>query len=44
MAKHALNRAAEMPLQAGLDLEAASYALNFGTPHARAGFQNFLNK
>ncbi|CAG9166329.1 MULTISPECIES: enoyl-CoA hydratase/isomerase family protein [Cupriavidus] len=44
MAKRALNRAAEMPLQAGLDLEAATYALNFGTPHARAGLQNFLNK
>jgi enoyl-CoA hydratase/carnithine racemase len=44
MAKRALNRAAEVPLQAGLELEAASYALNFGTPHARAGFENFLNK
>jgi enoyl-CoA hydratase/carnithine racemase len=44
LAKRAVNRAAELPLQAGLDLEAASYALNFGTPHARAGFQKFLNK
>ena len=44
MAKRAVNRAAELPLQAGLEFEAASYALNFGTPHARAGFHNFLNK
>jgi enoyl-CoA hydratase/carnithine racemase len=44
LAKRAVNRAAELPLQAGLDLEAASYALNFGTPHARAGFEKFLNK
>lgn len=44
MAKRAVNRAAELPLQAGLEFEAASYALNFGTPHARAGFRNFLNK
>jgi enoyl-CoA hydratase/carnithine racemase len=44
MAKRALNRASEMPLPAGLDFEAASYALNVGTPHARAGFQKFLNK
>lgn len=44
LAKRAVNRAAELPLQAGLDFEAASYALNFGTPHARAGFQKFLNK
>jgi enoyl-CoA hydratase/carnithine racemase len=44
MAKKALNRAAELPLQAGLELEAANYAVNFGTAHARAGFAAFLNK
>jgi enoyl-CoA hydratase/carnithine racemase len=44
LAKRAVNRAAEMPLQAGFEFEAASYALNFGTPHARAGFEKFLNK
>ena len=44
MAKRAVNRAAELPLQAGLAFEATSYALNFGTPHARAGFHRFLSK
>lgn len=44
MAKRALNRAAELPLQAGLEFEAATYALNFGTPHAREGFRRFLEK
>lgn len=44
MAKRAVNRAAELPLQAGLEFEAATYALNFGAPHAREGFQRFLNK
>lgn len=44
MAKRALNRAAELPLEAGLDFEAASYALNFGMPHAAAGFRRFLGK
>ena len=42
MAKLAVNRAVELPLHAGLEFEAASYALNFGAPHARAGFRNFL--
>ena len=44
MAKRAVNRAAEMPLAAGFDFEAAAYAFNVGTPHARAGFQSFLDK
>jgi enoyl-CoA hydratase/carnithine racemase len=44
MAKRAVNRAAELPLQAGLEFEAATYALNFGTPHAREGFRKFLDK
>jgi enoyl-CoA hydratase/carnithine racemase len=42
MAKLAVNRAVELPLHAGLEFEAATYALNFGAPHARAGFRNFL--
>lgn len=44
MAKRAVNRAAEMPLQAGFEFEAATYALNFGAPHAREGFRRFLEK
>jgi enoyl-CoA hydratase/carnithine racemase len=44
MAKRAVNRAAELPLQAGLEFEAATYALNFGTPHAATGFRRFLGK
>lgn len=43
LAKRALNRAAELPLAAGLDFEALAYAFNVGTPHARAGFHAFLN-
>lgn len=44
MAKRAVNRAADLPLEAGLEFEAVSYALNFGTPHAAAGFRRFLEK
>lgn len=44
MAKRTLNRAAELPLAAGFEFEAATYAFNFGAPHAQAGFQTFLNK
>lgn len=44
MAKRAVNRAAELPLQQGLELEATSYALNFGAPHAAAGLRKFLEK
>ena len=44
MAKRAVNRAAEMPLQAGLEFEAATYAVNFAAPHAREGFRRFLEK
>lgn len=44
MAKRAVNRAVELPLQAGLEFEAATYALNFGTPHAAAGFRRFLER
>jgi len=42
MAKLAVNRASELPLHAGLEFEAATYALNFSAPHARAGFARFL--
>ena len=42
MAKLAVNRAAELSLQAGLEFEAATYALNFSAPHARAGLARFL--
>lgn len=44
MAKRAVNRAAELPLAAGLEFEAATYAFNFGTPHAAAGFRHFLER
>jgi len=44
MAKRSLHRACEMPLAAGLEFEAASYTANFGTPHARAGLDDFLNR
>ncbi len=44
MAKRAVNRAADLPLAAGLEFEATTYALNFGTPHAAAGFRHFLEK
>lgn len=44
MAKRAVNRAADLPLAAGFEFEAATYALNFGTPHAAAGFRQFLEK
>jgi enoyl-CoA hydratase/carnithine racemase len=44
MAKRALNRAADLPLEAGLEYEAAAYALNFGTPHAREGLRKFIGK
>ena len=42
LAKLAVNRAVELPLHAGLEFEAATYALNFGAPHASAGLLNFL--
>lgn len=44
MAKRATNRAAESSLSAGLELEAAAYALNFGAPHAIEGFRRFLER
>jgi enoyl-CoA hydratase/carnithine racemase len=44
MAKRAVNRASELPLQSGMEFEAATYALNFGTPHAIQGLSKFLNR
>jgi enoyl-CoA hydratase/carnithine racemase len=41
MAKRSVNRASELPLNAGLDLEAANYAVNFGTAAARNGLRAF---
>lgn len=42
MAKRAVNRASDMPLSAGLDFEAAQYAVNFGSEGARAGLRQFV--
>lgn len=44
MAKRSLNRAAELPLGAGLELEAAHYAVNFGAAGAQAGLRAFLDR
>jgi enoyl-CoA hydratase/carnithine racemase len=43
MAKRSLNRAAELPLAAGLDFEAANYAVNFGAA-GRAGVRAFASR
>jgi enoyl-CoA hydratase/carnithine racemase len=42
MAKRSVNRASELPLGAGMEFEAANYAVNFGTADARSGLQAFL--
>jgi enoyl-CoA hydratase/carnithine racemase len=42
MAKRSVNRAGELPLSAGMEFEAANYAVNFGTAEARAGLHAFL--
>ncbi|SAK77871.1 enoyl-CoA hydratase/isomerase family protein [Caballeronia ptereochthonis] len=44
MAKRALNRASELPLSAGLDFEAAQYAVNFSSEGARAGLRQFMER
>jgi enoyl-CoA hydratase/carnithine racemase len=41
MCKRSINRANELPLAAGFDLEAAHYAVNFGGEAARAGLEQF---
>lgn len=42
MAKRSLNRAAELPLATGMELEAAHYGINFSTAEARNGLSAFL--
>lgn len=42
--KRAVNRAAEVPLGAGFDLEAAHYALNFGRDVAKASLAQFSRR
>jgi len=44
MAKRAMNRAVELPLGTGMELEAANYGVNFGTAEARAGLNAFLTR
>lgn len=44
MAKRAVNRASEIPLTAGLELEAANYTVNFGTASARDGLRAFATR
>lgn len=44
MAKRAINRASEIPLSAGLELEAANYAVNFGTASAHEGLRAFATR
>jgi enoyl-CoA hydratase/carnithine racemase len=44
MAKRSVNRASELPLAAGMEFEAANYAVNFGSAAARAGLQAFLDR
>jgi enoyl-CoA hydratase/carnithine racemase len=41
MAKRSVNRAGELPLNAGLEFEAANYAVNFATAAARDGLKAF---
>ncbi|MBP1932644.1 enoyl-CoA hydratase/isomerase family protein [Ammoniphilus resinae] len=44
MAKNAINRGAELDLNAGFFFEAQAYAVNFSAPHAKEGFEAFLNR
>lgn len=44
MAKGAINRAQDTDLAAGMQFEAQAYAVNFSAPHAKAGFEAFLNR
>lgn len=44
MAKLAVNQADQLPLAVGMEFEAMAYAFNFGTPHARAGIRQFLQR
>lgn len=44
MAKLTVNRAVELSLHSGLELEAANYAINFSAPHAQDGLRNFIDR
>ncbi len=44
MAKRSVNRASELPLGSGFELEAANYAVNFATDAARSGLQAFAER
>ncbi|WHY71972.1 enoyl-CoA hydratase/isomerase family protein [Fictibacillus enclensis] len=44
MAKDALNRGEELDIAHGFRYEAQAYAVNFSAPHAKKGFESFLNR
>lgn len=44
MAKRSLNRAIDLPLAVGMELEAANYSVNFSSPRARAGLEDFIER
>ncbi len=44
MAKRSVNRASELPLSAGFELEAANYAVNFATATAQNGLRAFAGR
>jgi enoyl-CoA hydratase len=44
MAKNAINRGGELDLVHGFNYEAQAYAVNFSAPHAKVGFDLFLNR
>lgn len=44
MAKESLNRGLELDLANGCRFEAQAYSVNFSTPHAKEGFEDFLNR
>jgi enoyl-CoA hydratase len=44
MAKNAINRGGELDLIHGFNYEAQAYAVNFSAPHAKDGFDLFLNR
>jgi enoyl-CoA hydratase/carnithine racemase len=44
MAKDTLNRGIHLDLATGMHLEAQAYAVNFSGPHAKAGFDAFLDR
>jgi enoyl-CoA hydratase/carnithine racemase len=44
MAKDAVNRGVELDFATGFRFEAQAYTVNFSAPHAKAGFEAFLNR